>query len=54
MIQEPYKPDMPEWLRVIAIFVITFALMVVLGGLVGIQAERQDDPAWAAAMHNQP
>jgi hypothetical protein len=31
--------DLPEWLRVISIFTLTFALMCVLGGLVGFEVE---------------
>lgn len=31
--------DLPEWLRVILVFVLTFALVCVLGGLVGFEVE---------------
>lgn len=31
--------DLPEWLRVLSIFTLTFALVCVLGGLVGFKVE---------------
>jgi hypothetical protein len=48
------KRDLPEWLRVISIFVLTFALMAVLSGLAGFKIERVDDPVEAAKVLNQP
>jgi hypothetical protein len=48
------KPDLPEWLRVAAIFVLTFALMIVLTGLAGLKIEWQDDPEYVRQMQDRP
>jgi hypothetical protein len=48
LLSEP-KRDLPEWIRVIAIFVLTFALFAVLAGLAGAKVERTEDPSLLTA-----
>lgn len=42
------KPVLYEWLRVVMIFIVTFALMVVLAGMAGVQVD------WAENSYNPP
>jgi hypothetical protein len=45
--------ELPEWLRAAALFVLTFALISVLGGLAGIKI-KWTDPAMSPEVYNQP
>jgi hypothetical protein len=48
------RPDLPEPIRVVTIFALTFALVIVLGGLAGIQPEWSDNPETPAEFYNRP
>jgi hypothetical protein len=48
------RPDLPEWMRVVTIFVLTFALMVILTGLAGLKIDWQDDAEYAREAQNRP
>lgn len=52
-VMDDEKPELPEWLRVIWIFIATFALMVVLSGFV-IKIDWVEDRAMTPEMFNRP
>lgn len=46
--------DLPEWMRVVAIFTLTFALCLVLAGLVGFKVDWVEDPDAPPWVYNMP
>lgn len=54
MSDEPVRPDLPEWVRVISVFVLTFALFVTLAGLAGLKIQWVEDTTLPAEAYNRP
>ena len=53
-VMEEEEPELPEWLRVIWIFIATFALMAVLSGVAGVKIDWVEDPSMPPDIYNRP